>query len=170
MLKDLLVEIGRSLRSSEGGSSKAKLHLGCGTNILPDWINVDLNGSSEVVRWDLRQPLPLSSDSMDFVFNEHFIEHITREEALSLLRECNRVLKRHGVLRISTPDLRKLVGEYMVELGYELSLKPQNGNHSLAGIRKRTIYSAYYECKQWAKVHTPLSRLMIEYSAIQIDK
>ena len=27
-----------------------------------------------------------------------------------------------------------------------------------------------YECKQWAKVHTPLSRMMVDYSAIQFDK
>jgi hypothetical protein len=67
-------------------------------------------------------------------------------------------------------EFEMLVGDYMLELGYELSLKPRNGNHSLAVTRKRAIYSAYYECKQWAKVHTPLSRLMVDYSAILIDK
>lgn len=67
-------------------------------------------------------------------------------------------------------EFEMVVGDYMVELGYDLSVKPRNENHSLAGMRKRTIYSAYYECKQWAKVHTPLSRLMVDYSAILIDK
>jgi len=27
-----------------------------------------------------------------------------------------------------------------------------------------------YESKQWAKVNTPLSRLMVDYAAILIDK
>jgi len=62
-----------------------------------------------------------------------------------------------------------LVGEYMEELGYAVSRKSES-NHFFAKARKRAIYSAYYECKQWAKTHTPLSRLMVDYSAILIDK
>ena len=63
-----------------------------------------------------------------------------------------------------------LVGNYMQELGYALSDAGAKDNHSFAKARKRMIYSAYYECKQWAKIHTPLSRLMVDYSAILIDK
>jgi hypothetical protein len=64
-------------------------------------------------------------------------------------------------------QLETLVGDYMQELGYAVSAKR---NQSLDRAGKRFIYGAYYECKQWAKVHTPLSRLMIDYSAILIDK
>lgn len=63
----------------------------------------------------------------------------------------------------------RLIGEYMEELGYALSKEPRS-NHYLAKVRKRAMYSAYYELKQWAKIHTPLSRLMVDYSAILIDK
>lgn len=62
-----------------------------------------------------------------------------------------------------------LVGQYMEELGYAVS-KEMQSNHSLATARKRAMYATYYECKQWAKIHTPLSRLMVDYSAILIDK
>jgi hypothetical protein len=34
----------------------------------------------------------------------------------------------------------------------------------------RRVYLAYYEVKQWAKIKTPLSRLMVDYSAVLIDK
>ena len=34
----------------------------------------------------------------------------------------------------------------------------------------RLLYGVFYECKQWAKVNTPLSRLMVNYSEILIDK
>ncbi len=63
-----------------------------------------------------------------------------------------------------------LVGEYMQELGYAVSAGRAQRNHSLAKVRKRAVYAAYYESKQWAKIHTPLSRLMVDYSAILIDK
>jgi hypothetical protein len=61
-----------------------------------------------------------------------------------------------------------LIGDYMRELGYTPSTAGRN--HSLATARKRMIYAWYYECKQWAKIHTPLSRMMVDYSAILIDK
>jgi hypothetical protein len=63
-----------------------------------------------------------------------------------------------------------LMGEYIQELGYALSDDHAVGNHSLAKARKRLTYAAYYESKQWAKTHTPLSRLLVDYSAILIDK
>jgi predicted SAM-dependent methyltransferase len=119
MLKGLLLEVGRALGTSNNHAAtvlkpaQSRLHLGCGTNVIPGWTNVDLGGGGfEVEKWDLTKPLPIGSDSVDFIFNEHFIEHITREEALSLLLECNRVIKKGGVHRISTPNLEKLVNEY----------------------------------------------------------
>lgn len=61
------------------------------------------------------------------------------------------------------------IGDYMRELGYELSTDRAR-THSLGRARDRAVYAAYYECKQWAKIHTPLSRMMVDYSAILIDK
>jgi predicted SAM-dependent methyltransferase len=62
---------------------------------------------------DLRDSLPFPDASVRFVYAEHFIEHITRDEALRLLRECARVLVRDGVIRLSTPDLAWLAEVYM---------------------------------------------------------
>ena len=44
------------------------------------------------------------------------------------------------------------------------------GKHSLAVKRMRRLYLSYYEFKQWAKTKTPLSRLLVDYSAVLIDK
>jgi predicted SAM-dependent methyltransferase len=90
-----------------------RLHLGCGNNVIAGWANVDADAVDGVIAWDLRRPLPAPDASFDYVFSEHFIEHVTRDEALRLLRECVRVLRPGGVLRTSTPDLRKLVSEYL---------------------------------------------------------
>ncbi|HKI25072.1 MAG TPA: sulfotransferase [Candidatus Sulfotelmatobacter sp.] len=61
--------------------------------------------------------------------------------------------------------LEGLIGAYMVELGYVLS--SDGATHAPA---TKAVYMAYYACKQWAKIHTPLSRMMVDYSAILIDK
>jgi predicted SAM-dependent methyltransferase len=81
------------------------VHLACGYRPMPDWINVDqARGPQVQVVWDLRRRLPFADASCSAVFSEHFIEHITKEDAANFLHECYRVLQPKGVLRISTPD------------------------------------------------------------------
>jgi predicted SAM-dependent methyltransferase len=89
-----------------------KLHLGCGSNLLSGWVNIDLDSPGSDLHADLTQPLPFVSDSVDFIFTEHFIEHITRPNAVALLKECKRVMRKNAVIRISTPDLNWLVQQY----------------------------------------------------------
>ncbi len=64
---------------------------------------------------------------------------------------------------------QNLVGDYLQELGYVLSGSAQV-QPSFAVKRTRRVYLAYYEFKQWAKINTPLSRLLVDYSAGLIDK
>ena len=90
-----------------------RVHLGCGPNVLEGWANLDIGGGSGVTHFDLTSRLPFSDASVNRVFTEHFIEHIPRKRGLSVLRECARILKPNGVLRLSTPDLRVLVDQYL---------------------------------------------------------
>jgi predicted SAM-dependent methyltransferase len=89
------------------------LHLGCGSHILAGWANIDYDGSRDVVKWDVTWPLPVKSGVIKFVYCEHLIEHITRDQAKALMTECCRVLSRDGVLRISTPNLQALAEKYL---------------------------------------------------------
>lgn len=89
-----------------------RLHLGCGDHILANWANVDLIGFPGVVPWNLTAPLPVAADSIDYIFSEHFLEHISFEEGQRHLADCYTALRPGGVLRISTPDLHELVDAY----------------------------------------------------------
>ena len=91
---------------------QTRLHLGCGTNILDGWANLDLNDGPGVIRCDLTRRLPVASSSVDLIFSEHFVEHISHAQARVLIAECRRVLKPGGIIRISTPNLKALVREY----------------------------------------------------------
>jgi hypothetical protein len=62
-----------------------------------------------------------------------------------------------------------LVGDYLRELGYALSTTGQRSSR-FSAKSMRLVYGLYHPFKQWAKVNTPLSRLMVNYSAILIDK
>ena len=81
-----------------------RLHIGSGPQILPGWVNIDNVRYSGVDRvLDVTRGLPFRD--VRFIFAEHFIEHLGLHEAMYLLRECRRVLRDDGVLRLSTPNL-----------------------------------------------------------------
>jgi predicted SAM-dependent methyltransferase len=107
-----------------------RLHIACGNVKLPGWVNVDRDPVSEIidVSWDVRQPLPIADCSCEYIFHEHFLEHLTVPEGLSFLRECRRLLTRGGILRVAMPDLAECVRQYyendwrqpwMQKYGYE---------------------------------------------------
>jgi predicted SAM-dependent methyltransferase len=93
-----------------------KLHLGCGDNIIPGWINLDLDSKHRLNKdfkyCDLTKRLTYENDSIDFIYSEHAIEHFEKPLADHLLRECYRILKPQGRIRISTPDLHTVVLDY----------------------------------------------------------
>jgi predicted SAM-dependent methyltransferase len=88
-----------------------KLHLGSGDRIIDGWANIDIAGQ-RTLTWDLRKPLPLKAGHVRFVYTEHFIEHIEREDAIRLFSHARKVMAPNGMIRVSTPDLAKLVDDY----------------------------------------------------------
>jgi predicted SAM-dependent methyltransferase len=81
-----------------------KLHIGAGTAPIEGWLNLDIAaypGIDHVL--DVRSGLPFQG--VRYIFAEHFIEHLTLEEGLAFMRECRRVLRDDGILRVSTPNL-----------------------------------------------------------------
>jgi len=57
---------------------------------LPDW------------RWP-RDNLPFQDDTVDVATAFHFLEHLSGEDAISMLREIERVLKPGGVVNVVVP-------------------------------------------------------------------
>ncbi|MFA6636943.1 MAG: methyltransferase domain-containing protein [Candidatus Omnitrophota bacterium] len=90
-----------------------KLHVGCGENNINGWINADLQSNIADIELDARKTFPFRKNSISYIYNEHFIEHLTKNEGVFFLSECYRILKPNGILRISTPNLRWLAMRYL---------------------------------------------------------
>lgn len=89
-----------------------KLHLGCGSNIKPGFLNIDLDPQADLTL-DLREALPFDDNSCDLVYSEHFLEHLDYPETvLGLLMECRRVLAPGGVFSAGVPDTEWPLLEY----------------------------------------------------------
>lgn len=118
------------------------LHLGCGLIAPTNWLNVDGSWQVVLARWptvkkllvrlrlypakqaeipwptnvlriDLRKPLPFPDSRFMSVYSSHTLEHLYCDEALDLLKECYRVLKPNGICRVVVPDLHAAITNYM---------------------------------------------------------
>ena len=72
----------------------------------------DLLEKHVFVHHDLAHSLPFDDACADYAYSSHFLEHLFRNDALTLLREARRVLKPGGILRICVPDLAYAVEQY----------------------------------------------------------
>jgi predicted SAM-dependent methyltransferase len=61
---------------------------------------------------DISGALPNEDNSVDFIYCSHVLEHFEKNEAIKILKECRRVLKTKGRIRIVLPDLDKIIGRY----------------------------------------------------------
>jgi predicted SAM-dependent methyltransferase len=91
----------------------AKINLGCATSRKDGYLNIDLFPGGDLTL-DLRRKFPFESNCCEVIFSEHFFEHIEYPEpAYSLFRECFRVLKPDGQLRVSVPDTEWILTDYV---------------------------------------------------------
>ena len=66
-----------------------------------------------VNRWILRKGIPFIDGLFDVYFHSHFLEHLDREVAGVFLKECYRVLKPSGIMRVVVPDLEVQCRKYV---------------------------------------------------------
>lgn len=91
-----------------------RLHVGCGSRIFDDYINVDgqyMAHDARVAIHDLTQPFPLPDNSVDEILSVHVIEHISRSRVAPMFQEWLRVLKPNGFVAIEWPDFLKMCRE-----------------------------------------------------------
>lgn len=95
-------------------SSHALLNVGCGNVWHSTWTNIDLRPvDPSIIACDVARGLPFPNERFDAVYHAHTLEHLRFEEAKAFLRECHRVLKWGGVIRVVVPDLEYSVRLYL---------------------------------------------------------
>jgi len=113
-----------------------KLNLGCGAQVISGWINVDyalgarlfkfplfrwvnnklnlfnISWNDEIFIQNLLKRLPWADNTVNIVYSSHTLEHMSKEEGLAFLKECHRVLRKGGIIRILVPDLKSVIKRY----------------------------------------------------------
>jgi predicted SAM-dependent methyltransferase len=97
------------------------LNVGCGKKFHPTWTNVDMaSNSPHVEAHNLLNGFPYPDARFDVVYHSQVLEHIPKDKAAGFLRECRRVLRPGGVLRVVVPDLENIAREYLRHLQQNL--------------------------------------------------
>ena len=93
------------------------LNVGCGRHFHPAWRNIDMvSYDPQVEAHDLRLGLPADDNQYDLVYHSHVLEHLSPSDGQRLIRQCARVLKPGGILRIVVPDLEQITRLYLQAL------------------------------------------------------
>lgn len=93
------------------------LNIGCGTRFHKDWTNIDVKPSSpEVQKCNVLERIPFPGETFDVVYHSHVLEHIPKNKVLIFMKECFRVLKPKGIIRVVVPDLEAIACLYLKAL------------------------------------------------------
>ena len=134
------------------------LNVGCGKKVkLHGFINIDLEPGADI-QCDVTKGLPYASSTVDGIYSEHSIEHLTQSDIISFLRECRRVLKPGGRVRIATPDLDEIVRQYAADDWRQPWLK-QYGYEWICGRAEYLNVSLREWSHKWVMNEEELSRL-----------
>lgn len=112
------------------------LDIGCGPNRRPGVIGLDFQWRPGVdLCWDVTRGIPLASGSLRGVFSEHCIEHLVLADGVAMLRECHRVLRPGGTVRIVTPDGALYLAEYVRLMGGGDGDMPRSAGDGHDGVK-----------------------------------
>jgi predicted SAM-dependent methyltransferase len=141
-----------------------KLNLGCGPIQAATWVNVDGSNrawlasrlpwldrlivalrlvaptefGAETLYANLLRPFPWKDNDVEAIYMGEILEHFTQEEGKRVLRECYRVLKPGGVLRIRVPDNAHFWKTYIEN--YESTKQKTRGEWCLTHTRWTAMY------------------------------
>ncbi|MDH7506888.1 MAG: hypothetical protein QHH15_03770 [Candidatus Thermoplasmatota archaeon] len=106
-------------------SNVDKLNIGCGDNFVENWLNIGLFNIPQgiylfsktkkqtlIINYDMTKEFPIEPDSINYIYASHFIEHLSFIQGINFLKNCYKVMKKGGLIRLVFPDLELWIKKY----------------------------------------------------------
>lgn len=115
---------------SSGLSHFKFVHFGCGTNLIPGYLNIDIADLSDTsvylpinckrddhkldyLRHDMRNGIPLDLHNLQGIYSCHFLEHLTKDDGMNFLKQSFDRLEPGGCFRVVVPDFEMWAKAYV---------------------------------------------------------
>ncbi|MCB0310470.1 MAG: hypothetical protein KDD42_04510 [Bdellovibrionales bacterium] len=105
-----------------------RLHLGCGENYFPEYVNIDYPPDKHnvmLVKADLFADITqllINANTVDEIRLHHVFEHFNRVTALAMLIKWQMALKPGGKLHIETPDVEGCAQNLLADTTWEVKM------------------------------------------------
>jgi predicted SAM-dependent methyltransferase len=133
-------------------SGPVRLHLGCGWARKDGWVNVDLFATSADIAWDLRHGIPLPDGTVEAIFHEHMLEHLSLRDGFLFTKACHRALKPGGVLRIAVPDAGLCIDSYAGKADADWARSRPTGLLAVQALFYEHGHQAMYDAETLTKM------------------
>lgn len=148
-----------------------KLNVGCGSNIIEGWDNLDYHTkyNANIIHNLNDLPLPFDNNYYDEIYCSHVLEHIN--DSLELLLEIVRILKHGGILTIKVPNETYIWNCLDHKKGFNISslisLSCYDKDMYYNSGELKVIDSYYYSgCKSVKGIKANILKSYLDFSAL----
>ena len=93
-------------------AGEVKVNIGSGRKPVAGWINTDIVWQGQIYL-DATVPWPVPNGSVDFVYADNVIEHVTLQQGREVFRHAYDALRPGGIFRLATPDVERVARQYL---------------------------------------------------------
>jgi len=142
-----------------------KLHVGCGTNKLEGWVNIDgVKSCHPDLVHDLSMPLPYGDLSADELKAEGVLEHLDKYLRYCVFADWSRVLKVGGTIHIGVPDFKKLLSR-IVKFNFDDFVDTFFGEN----MWESEIYIGHFGNHKWGYSQRSLTEFIRQFGIEPVD-
>lgn len=158
------------------------LQIGGGGHAMDGFFNIDIVPPADLL-WDIREGIPVADGAADFVFSEHFLEHIDYPHSAKLYAaETYRILRSGGRAVTGVPDAKKIVDGYVNQDGTTFNEYLRRWYSRRSGLQHFNTYADLvnyvfrdqedveeYTPHLWAYDYVKLSSLFVEAGFPEVE-
>jgi len=170
---------------SSAPAHKTVLNVGCGYPARqklhrhfhgPEWREIRLDLDPAVhpdIVCSMTDMSPVAAETIDAVWSSHNLEHLQRHEVPLALREFIRVLKQHGLLLLTLPDLQQVaqlvVDDRLEDQAYQSSSGPITALDMLFGHTASLARGNPFMAHRTGFTARTLQKVLVEAGFVEVS-